>query len=125
MRDLKKNKKPKKTLFGPNLGHFYGVFGKKIIPYNGVLRQTEKTVLSDFLFRKVHHTLFSNDHFDFSKIFKKIENQKTPSVWTQIGKLLWGLRQKSHTPQRSALTDEQKYHLRFLIQKSSSHTFFK
>ena len=115
----------KRPVFGPKLGHYYGVFGKKVIPHIRVLGQTNKNVISDFWFRKVHHTLFSNDHFDFSKIFKKIENPKRPCVRTHIGILLWGLLQKSHTSWRSARTDEQKYNLRFFILKSSSNTFFK
>ena len=38
----------KGPVFGPKLGHFYGVFGKKVIAHDGVLGQTNKTVISDF-----------------------------------------------------------------------------
>ena len=37
-----------KDKFGHKLGHFYGVFGNKVIPHDGVLGQTKKTVISDF-----------------------------------------------------------------------------
>ena len=95
-------------MFGPKSVHYYVVFGKKVIPHDRVLEQTNKIVISDILFPKVHITLFSNDDFDFSKIFEKIENQKTARVLTQIGTLFLDLRQKSHTSQRRARKNQNQ-----------------
>ena len=115
----------KHSMFGPKLEHFYGVFGKKVILHDGLLWQTEKTLLSDFFISKSSSHFFFKWSFWFFKNFrKKLKSENAPCSdlnWDTI----MGSSAKNHTPQRSARTDEQNCHLRFLFPKSSSHTLFK